>query len=153
MKRTLPANRNVLAWFLLVSAVALHVVDETLSDFLPFWNQLVTRLRAELAFVPLPTFSFAAWLGGLIFAILVGYALIPAVNRGGKFVRVLTTALGILMILNASGHLLGSIYFGKILAGMWSSPFLLLASIFVIIQGFTGRWNSNSDHKASHNPA
>jgi hypothetical protein len=144
MNHTLLANRNVLAWFLLVSAAAVHVLDETLSDFLPFWNQLVTNLRAEFGFLPLPTFSFEAWLGGLIIAILFGYALIPAVNSGRKFIRVLTTCLGILMLLNALGHLLGSLYFGKILAGMWSSPFLLLAAIFVIIRGFTGDWNAEN---------
>lgn len=38
-------NRNVLAWFLLVSAVAVHVMDEALTGFLRFWNQLVTNSK------------------------------------------------------------------------------------------------------------
>ncbi len=143
--KNLFANRNVLAWLSLVSAVALHVLDEALTGFLPFWNQSVRNLRGAFEFVPLPTFSFRAWLGGLILAVVIGYALIPAVNRGGKFIRILTTALGVLMVLNALGHLFGSLYFSEILPGMWSSPFLLLAAIFVIIRGLRGEWKSKAD--------
>lgn len=138
-------NRNVLAWFLLVSAVAVHVMDEALTGFLPFWNQLVTNLRKDLSFLPLPTFTFVAWIGGLLSGVLIGYAMIPAVNRDGKFMRWLTLVLGILMLANATGHLLGSLYFGRILPGFWSSPFLLLASIFVIVRSLKGKWGTRVD--------
>lgn len=138
-------NRNVLAWFLFVSAVAVHVMDEALTGFLPFWNQLVTNLRKDLSFLPLPTFTFVAWIGGLLSGVLIGYAMIPAVNRDGKFMRWLTLVLGILMLANATGHLLGSLYFGRILPGFWSSPFLLLASLFVIVRSLKGKWGTRVD--------
>lgn len=134
------SNRNVIAWFLMVSAVGLHVLDETLTDFLPFYNQLITKLDEHLGFFPMPHFSFRVWIGGLILAIILGYSLIPTVNRGGKFIRVFSTILGVIMIGNASGHLLGSLYFGRILPGMWSSPLLLLTAFYVVIRGIKGKW-------------
>ena len=134
------SNRNALSWFLMVSAVALHVVDEALTGFLPFYNQLMKELGEEIGFFPMPSFSLGSWLTGLIIAIMIGYSLIPFVIRGGRFIRVFTTVLGLLMIVNALGHFFGSIYFGKILPGMWSSPFLLLAAFYVVIRGFRGEW-------------
>lgn len=134
------SNRNVLAWFLMVSAVGLHVLDEALTGLLPLYNQLVTKLDEQLGFFPMPHFSFRVWLGGLILAIILGYSLIPIVNRGGKFIRVFSIILGVLMIANALGHLLGSLFFGRILPGMWSSPFLLLTAFYVVIRGIKGKW-------------
>jgi len=52
----------------------------------------------------------------------------------------MTMVLGILMIVNAFSHFFGSIYFGKVFPGTWSSPFLLAAALFVTIQGFMGDW-------------
>ena len=110
------------------------------TDFLPFYNQSVINLRERLGFFPAPTFSFEFWLGGLIGAIILGYSLTPFVYRGGKVIRVVSVVLGILMVGNALGHLLGSVYLGMVLPGMWSSPFLLVAALFVIIQSLRGNW-------------
>lgn len=139
-KQRLLSNRNVAGWLALVSAVALHVFDEAMTGFLPFYNQLVIDMRERLNFFPAPTFTFKAWLGGLIAAILIGYLLTPLVARSGRVIRVVTIVLGILMLGNALGHVLGSVYSGRILPGMWSSPVLLLAAAFVILQGFLGEW-------------
>ncbi len=68
-KQKLFSNRTVVAWLSLVSAVALHVCDEAITDFLPFYNQMVINLKERLGFFPAPTFSFEAWLGGLIVAV------------------------------------------------------------------------------------
>lgn len=133
-------NRNVVAWLLLVTAVALHVFDETVTDFLPFYNQFVIGLRERFGFFPAPTFSFGVWLGGLIAAIVLGYGLTLVVARGGKIIRVIVLALGVLMVVNGFLHLLTSVYFGRISPGMWSSPFLIAAAVFVIIQGIKGDW-------------
>ena len=64
-------------------------------------------------------------------------ALTLLVIRGGTFIRILTTVLGILMILNGLGHMLGSVYFGRLLPGFWSSPFLLVTAVYVVIRGFS----------------
>jgi len=135
--RNLFKNKNADAWVLMISAIAVHVFDETVTDFLLFYNELALNLRGGVGFFPLPTFSFGAWLGGLIAAIIICFALTPLVSRGGRFIRVLTTVLGMLMVANALGHMLGSVYLGRLLPGFWSSPFLLVAAVFVVIRGFS----------------
>jgi hypothetical protein len=133
-------NRNAVAWLTMVSAIGLHVFDEAMTGFLPTYNQIVIDLRKQLGVFPAPTFSFGVWLGGLIGGISIGYGMTLFVARGGKVIRIITTVLGILMIVNAFSHFFGSIYFAKFFPGIWSSPFLLVAALFVTIQGFRGDW-------------
>ena len=129
-------NRNVVAWLLLMSALTLHVFDEAVTGFLPFYNQQVHRIWDSIGFLPVPAFSFSVWLGGLMAVIVVGFALSPVVGRGGRFMRVLAIGLGLLMILNALGHMAGSVYFGRVLPGFWSSPVLLAAAVYLTVRGF-----------------
>jgi hypothetical protein len=136
--RNLLKNKNAAAWVLMVSAIAVHVFDETVTGFLPFYNEIALNLRERLGFSLMPTFTFAAWLGGLIAAIIICFSLTPIVSRGGRFIRVFTTVLGILMVANALGHMLGSVYLGRLLPGFWSSPFLLVTAVYVVICGFSG---------------
>jgi hypothetical protein len=133
-------NRNTAAWLSMVTAVALHVADEAITGFLPFYNDLVLRLRDNLGYFPAPTFEFSVWLGGLGIAVTLGYVLTPLVARGGRVIRIITTALGILMVANALGHMLGSVYLDRILPGFWSSPLLLAAASWYSILGLTGSW-------------
>ncbi len=142
--RNIIGNRNALAWLMMFSAIALHVFDESVTGFLPAYNQIVADLRERLGFFPAPTFSFRTWLGGLIGAVIVGFAATFFIIRGGRIIRIIAIILGILMIVNASGHFFGSIYFGMFFPGMWSSPFLLAAAIFLTIQGITGDWQIRS---------
>lgn len=130
------SNHDVLAWVLFVSALALHVFDEAMTDFLPFYNQTVLSLKERFGFFPAPTFTFQNWLTGLITLIVIGYLATIKVAQGGRVIRVVTVALGFLMIANALGHLLGSLYYGRMLPGLLSSPILLAASVWVIIRGF-----------------
>jgi len=124
-----------MAWVVMMSAIALHVVDEAMTDFLPFYNQVVIHLRQRLGFFPMPTFTFRLWLATLIFLVVAGFAFTPVVARGGKLVQRFTTVLGILMILNACGHMIGSAFLWRILPGFWSSPFLLAAAVFMFVRG------------------
>lgn len=139
-------NRNALAWLIMFSAIGLHVFDEAMTGFLPTYNQIVIGLRKQLGFFPAPTFSFEVWLGGLIGAIILGYITTLFIVRGGKVIRIITMFLGILMIVNALSHFFGSIYFGMVFPGTWSSLFLLAAALFVTIQGFTGDWQIKPKH-------
>jgi hypothetical protein len=132
--------KNVTAWILLVSAIGLHVIDETVTNFLDFYNPLVIRLKENLGFFPMPKFSFGVWLTGLISGIAIGYALTPVVNRGGRLIRVITTIIGVFMMANGLGHMLGSIYYGRLLPGFWSSPLLLAAAMYMAVRGFRGEW-------------
>ncbi len=125
--------RRAVSSLLLVSAVALHVLNETVTGFLPFYNQSVLNLRAKLGFFPFPVFSFGLWLGGLIAVILICYLLTPFVTRGGRVIRIITIVPGILMVINALSHILGSLYLGKIVPGTLSSPVLLASAVYYIV--------------------
>jgi len=125
-------GRRARAWLLLVGALAIHVIDEALTGFLQFYNPLVLSIRSRLEWFPMPTFSFAAWLGGLIAFIVVLVSLTPIVRRGGVVIRVLSTVFAALMFLNGLGHLGGSVYFGRWLPGATSAPLLLAASVLFI---------------------
>ncbi len=122
---------------LMISAICLHVFDEAVTHFLSFYNELALSLRESVGFSLIPTFTFEAWLGGLIIAIVICFSLTPRVNRGGKFIRIFATLLGMLMVVNALGHMIGSAYMGRLLPGFWSSPFLLGTAAMVVIHGFS----------------
>jgi hypothetical protein len=139
--RKLLADRNASAWLLMVFAIALHVLDETITGFLPFYNSSVAALRDRLGFFPAPTFSVELWLGGLIVGILLCLGVTVVVARGGKTIRWIAAILGMLMIFNALGHLLGSLYIGRILPGAYSSPVLLLSAVFVVLRAIRGTWH------------
>jgi hypothetical protein len=134
------ANRNVLAWVLMILALAIHVFDEAISGFLPFYNSSVTALREKFSLFPAPTFSFDLWLGGLIVGILLCSGLTVLVARGGKPIRWFVTILGVIMIINALGHLTGSVYFGRMIPGAYSSPMLFLSAVYVVVRCLHGDW-------------
>lgn len=133
-------NRNAVAWLLLVTSIGLHVFDEAIGGFLPYWNQFVFDMRDRFGFFPAPTFSFAIWFGGLIGAVIAGYCMTLLVARGGKVIRAVTLIFGILMVVNTVGHLLGSFYFGEMIPGILSSPLMLISATYVIIRGLKGNW-------------
>jgi hypothetical protein len=130
-------NRSGVAWVLMISAICLHVFDEAVTHFLSFYNELALSLRGSVGFSLIPTFTFGTWLGGLIVAIIICFALTPLVYRGGRFIRAFATLLGMLMVVNALGHMIGSAYVGRLLPGFWSSPFLLVTAAMVVIRGFS----------------
>jgi hypothetical protein len=65
------------AWVALCLALAIHVVDEAFTGFLSVYNPAVKALRQRSRFLPLPTFTFKVWLGGLIAAVVLLFALSP----------------------------------------------------------------------------
>ena len=129
------------------SAIALHVADETITGFLPFYNNLVENLRAKLGFFPAPTFSFGIWFGGLITGIFLCFGFTIFIARGGRLNRWIATILGGLMTFNALGHLSGSLYYGKVLPGASSSPLLLLASLYMVFRVIQGDWHVQEEPK------
>ena len=129
----------------MVTAVGIHVIDEAVTGFLPFYNEQVLALRVRLGFFPAPTFTFPVWIGGLTFAVILGLFLIRAVQRGGTMIRVACSVLAVLMTANALGHLGGSVYFGRRLPGFWSSPWLLVTSFWMLVQVIRGRWTRMPD--------
>lgn len=119
------------AWLVLVGTLAVHVVDEALTDFLGFYNPLVLEIRSRISWFPMPTFTFRPWLSGLIVLVLVLALLGPAVRRGAVGTRLASWVLSGFMLLNGLGHLGGSLYFQRWLPGATSAPVLLVASVFL----------------------
>ena len=81
------AFRHMQAWLVLVTALAVHVLDEALTDFLGFYNPLVLGIRSRIRWFPMPTFTFGVWLVGLIVLVMLLALLGPAVRRGAVGTR------------------------------------------------------------------
>lgn len=138
-----PQNRSVArAWILLSLALCLHVFDEATTGFLGVYNPTVLALRERFGWWPMPTFEFREWLAGLIVVCVVLLALTGAVLRGAKGTRVGAYFFAILMLFNAAGHTLGTIFgqtvstvtFPRPAPGFWSSPTMAAAAIYLLMQ-------------------
>lgn len=125
------------------AALALHVTDEALTGFLSVYNPTVLALRATLGFWPMPTFEFREWLTGLIFGILVLAALTPLAFHNRRWIRpVFYFCVIVAGVLNASGHTIATILghtvstvrFPRPAPGFYSSPLLLIVSIYALVQ-------------------
>ncbi len=75
-------RRHWLAWIGLCGALAMHVADEALTDFLALYNPAVLAIRERQPWLPLPTFTFETWLALLIFAVVALVAASYFVWRG-----------------------------------------------------------------------
>jgi hypothetical protein len=131
---------NTCAWLSLVTALALHVVDEAVNDFLPFYNQTITTIRETAGFGP-PSFTFPAWLGGLIVGIAIGCLLTPWIARGGKAPRLLAGIFSLLMILNGLLYITASIVRTDPVPGVLSSPVLTAAAAWMLLRAMNGAWD------------
>jgi hypothetical protein len=128
------ASRHVQAWFLLVAALATHVVDEAATDFLGFYNPLVLSIRERVPWFPMPTFTFGIWLAGLAVLIIVLALMAPMVRRDAVGTRLVSWVLAVIMLLNGVGHLGGSLLLQRWLPGATSAPFLIAASIWLALR-------------------
>jgi hypothetical protein len=131
------------AWVLMWSALAIHVTDEALTGFLSVYNPTVLALRAKLGFWPMPTFEFRVWLTGLILGILLLAALSPFAFQNAWWIRPVFYFVAVVAgIFNALGHTLGTIFgqtvgtvhFPRPAPGFYSSPLLLIVSIYALAQ-------------------
>jgi len=143
MHNSSPRNRGLArAWVVLCFALALHVFDEATTGFLGVYNPTVLALRERFGWWPMPTFEFGEWLAGLIVACMVLLALTGAVARGAKGTRAAAYVFAILMLLNAAGHTLGTVFgrtvasvtFARPAPGFWSSPIMAAAAVYLLVQ-------------------
>jgi len=118
------------AWLALAGALAIHVTDEALTDFLAVYNPTVQSIRGRLPWLPLPTFSFPVWILGLATGIALLFALSPVAFRGARWITLIAVPLSVLMIGNGLGHVGSSIYMGRFMPGVYSSPLLIAAAVF-----------------------
>ncbi len=128
----MPPLRFGRAWLALSLSLGLHVADEASHDFLSVYNPTVLAIRRRLPWLPLPTFTFRVWLTGLILAVLLLLCLYPLALRRTRWVVLAAYPLGVLMTFNALQHLAGSWYLGRAMPGVYSSPVLLAASLWLL---------------------
>ena len=121
------------AWLALSVALAFHVWDETVHDFLSVYNPAVRAIREQVPLLPLPTFTFGIWLGGLITAVVLLLLLSFFAFRGVRRLRSVAYAFAVIMIGNALLHLVSSLYFGRMMPGVYSSPLLIIAAFWLLI--------------------
>jgi hypothetical protein len=121
------------AWLALAAALAIHVVDEALTDFLSVYNPTVGKIHARFPWIPLPTFSFRVWIVGLSAGITLMFSLSPLAFQGARWIVVAAVPLSVMMVGNGLGHIGGSIYMRRLMPGVYSSPVLIAASLFLLI--------------------
>ncbi len=138
------------AWVAMWLALAVHVADEAITGFLAVYNPTVVALRERLGFWPMPTFTFETWLGGLVLGIVVLAALSPFAFRNARWIRPVLFVLAVVVgILNATGHIVGTIFgqtvnsvrFDRPAPGFWSSPVLIAAGVYALVQLRRSRLN------------
>ncbi|MBI4461381.1 MAG: hypothetical protein HY653_00600 [Acidobacteria bacterium] len=120
------------AWVALCVTLALHVTDEALTNFLSVYNPIAQAIRERWSFLPLPVFTFEAWLGGLILAVTLLLALSPLVFRDNRAMVPVSYLFGAIMLANGLLHLLGSVYLGRWMPGAYSAPVLLVSSVYLL---------------------
>jgi hypothetical protein len=120
------------AWVALCAALAVHVADEASTNFLSVYNPAVQPIRSHLPFIPLPTFSFPVWLGGLIVAVIVLFSLSPFAFHASRLMVSLSYFFGSVMLGNGLMHIGSSIYMGRLMPGVYSSPLLLVCSLYLL---------------------
>jgi hypothetical protein len=118
----------------LCAALAVHVADEAITNFLDVYNPAVLRIRQTYPSLLgwLPTFTFEVWLSWLIFAVvgLVGVSFF--VWKGRWAMRPISYVFAGVMLANGLLHIAISVYMGKFMSGVYSSPLLLAASLALI---------------------
>ncbi len=90
----------------------------------------------------MPTFTFREWLAGLIVFVCIIFLLAPLFFRRGRPIRPLAWIFAVLMIGNGLGHTLGtiaghtvaSVTFPRPMPGFWSSPLLIAAALWLIVE-------------------
>ena len=122
------------AWILLCVTLAVHVVDEAVTDFLGFYNPAVESIRQDWPYFPLPTFTFPVWLALLLFAVISLSLLSPFAFGTPRRMKILAWAFGIVMLLNGIGHIAISVYLGRAVSGVYTSPLVLIFSIYLLLK-------------------
>ncbi len=139
--QSVSSSRLGAAWVAHCLALALHVTDEALTGFLGVYNPTILAIRPSGWWFP-PVFDFRVWLTGLILLVGVLLALSPFFFRHARWVRPIGYFFAVVNITNALGHTAGtvfgrtvaSVHFPRPMPGFYSSPILLAASIYLLMQ-------------------
>lgn len=130
------------AWFALTVAFALHVIDEAASGFLYVYNPTVIAMRERWRWFPMPTFEFWPWLIALVAGVVICFSFTPIAARGARWLRPLAWFYALVMFFNGMGHTVftilhhtvASVRFYPVAPGFYSSPFLFIGSVWLIMR-------------------
>jgi hypothetical protein len=128
-----------LAWLLLSIAFALHVWDQAAHDFLGYYNATVLTLYGHFSWFPRMDMTFREWLTGLLVALLVCLCLAPFAFRNPGWLRPIAYLFagiqfatgGGLILTTMLGGTVPSVRFEGVGPGFYSSPLLLLCSVYL----------------------
>jgi hypothetical protein len=112
---------------------AVHVFDEAIHGFLSIYNPIVASIRRQYPFLLFPTFSFQQWLMFLVGVIIILLALSLYAFWEARWMKPLSYLFSGVMILNGLLHITGSIAWGEKIPGVYSSPLLIAAGIYLFI--------------------
>jgi hypothetical protein len=122
-----------LAWIAFALAVALHVADEASHDFLATYNPNALAIRRRLHIPFPPVFTLRSFLGLLSAGVCLLLLLSPLAFHGVHWIRVVALPLAILVgIGNGCLHIGASIVYRRWMAGVMSSPVLLIAGAWLL---------------------
>jgi hypothetical protein len=112
--------------------MAVHVTDEATHDFLSWYNPQALRIRARLGGLPFPpTFTFWPWLAGLSVAVLALGLLTPFAFAGARALIGGAYILALVHVLNGLLHVAGATRYRRPVPGIWSSPLLIAAGVWL----------------------
>ncbi len=123
-------SRFGLAWVTLCAALAIHVADEALTGFLSVYNPAI---RERVPFLPLPTFTFGIWLGGLVVAVIGLASLSPFAFAKAAWMAVPSSAVAVFMLGNSALYIGASLYRRQFMPGVYSAPLLIAAAAWVLL--------------------
>jgi Protein of unknown function with HXXEE motif len=123
-----PERHRFIAWLLLCAALTVHIAEEASRHFLDLWNPEVTALGLGAL-----RFTFPVWITLLALAIVGLLILSYWVRRGTWWTPVAAYTFILLMLSNGVAHLAFSIYERAWMAGAYTSPLLILGSIYLWI--------------------
>jgi len=137
--RTLPTGNFGLAWLFFALALALHTWDEAVHDFISYYNSTVLALYSHFSWFPRIDAGFRTWLGTLVLANLVLFALAPLAFRDVTWLRPVAYAIAVFGLANGIGHALvtirgqtvPSVRIVGVSPGFYTSPLVLLSATFL----------------------
>ena len=110
----------------------MHVIDEAIFNFLPFYNSVVMNAKEKFSFFPFPDFTYQTWLSGLIILLIILYFLSIFAFQLKRWIIFSSLFFSVIMFLNGVLHIVASIYFNRPIGGVYSSPILIIASILLL---------------------
>ena len=135
-----PPSQFFWGWIALCTALAVHIFDEACTGFLSVYNPTVMALRQRRPWLPLPVYTFGAWLAGLVAGNAMLFGLSYFALRGFVWMRPLGFIFAAILLINGLVHIgatvrgrtVESVHFRRPISGTYSSPLMLLASIYML---------------------